>query len=269
MSFLLYLLCLLFALLIVGNLSTFFFQDYFIFRPEKLEEHHRYTFLHPFEEFWVSSVQGGRINGLWFKTEQQTSKGVILYFHGNMGSLKRWGHVYYHLLDKGYDLIICDYRGFGKSKGKRTEQNMMQDALAVYAFAERHYPAQDIVLFGRSLGSAFACFLAEKKVCRMLILETPFSSMADLFHAFFPFLPPVFRFKYEFDNKARLKNVQVPVHLFHGTKDLVVPYGVAEKLKPLLKAGDSFTTLEGGRHQDLLFFDAYNEKLKSLLAESC
>ncbi len=266
MSFLLYLLFLMLALLLVGNISTFFFQDYFIFRPEKLEETDSYAFLHPFEEFWVNSVQNGRLNGLWFKTGRPVCKGVVLYFHGNMGSLKRWGHVYYHLLDKGYDLIIYDYRGFGKSKGKRNEQNMLQDALAVYAFAERHYSARNIVLFGRSLGSAFACFLAEKKACRMLILETPFSSMADLFHAFFPFLPPVFRFKYRFDNKARLKNVKIPVHLFHGTKDLVVPYGVAEKLKPFLKVGDSFTTLEGGRHNDLLFYDAYNEKLKALLA---
>ncbi len=267
MAFFLYFTGVVLVLLLIGNLSTRYFQDYFIFRPEKLPEAHRYVFLHPFEEFWLDTPAGGRINGLWFKldSDRQAARGVILYFHGNMGSLRRWGHVYYHLLDKGYDLIICDYRGFGKSKGRRNEHNMLQDALSAYVFAERHYKAEDIVLFGRSLGSAFATFLAAEKHCKMLILETPFSSMRDLFHAYFPFLPPVFRFKYVFDNKEQLKQVRAPVHIFHGTKDLVVPHRVAARLKPCLKTGDTFTTIEGGRHNDLLFYDLYNEQLRAVL----
>lgn len=266
MGFAFYLLCVFLLLLLIGNVSTRFLQDYFIFRPEILDEDTRYTFLHPFEEFWLDSSQGGRINALWFKTEQVPARGLILYFHGNMGSLKRWGHVYYHLLVHGYDLIVYDYRGFGKSRGKRNEETMLADALAVYAFAERHYSSRDIVLYGRSLGSAFAAFLGARKPCKMVILETPFSSMRDLFHVFFPFLPPVFYFKYVFDNKRQLAAVPVAVHIFHGTKDLVVPYRVAAALKPVLKEGDSFTTIEGGRHNDLLFYDLYNEKLKEILS---
>ncbi len=265
MTFTLYLLFLFLVLLLIGNISTLLFQDYFIFRPEKLEEGYAYEFLHPFEEHWVETPGGGRINLLWFRRGEGAGERVIVYHHGNMGSLKRWGHVYYHLLELGYDLIIYDYRGFGKSTGPRDEHRMQQDALAVYAFAERRYQAQNIVLYGRSLGSHFAAFVARNRPCRMLILETPFSNMRDLFHAYFPFLPRVFRFKYAFDNKALLPEIEVPIHIFHGTKDLVVPYKVAIKLKPLIKKTDTFTTIEDGRHGDLLFFDRFNDQRKNIL----
>ncbi len=266
MTFALYLALVFLVLLLIGNISTLFFQDYFIFRPEKLPEEYVFSFLHPFEEHWIETAGGGRIHLLWFKRGEQADEKLILYHHGNMGSLKRWGHVYYHLLSLGYDLIIYDYRGFGKSSGPRNERYMQEDALGVYEFAERHYKPQNIVLYGRSLGSHFATFLARHKSCRMLILETPFSNMRALFHAYFPFLPRVFRFKYGFDNKALLPEIEAPIHIFHGTKDLIVPYKVAAELKPLIKKNDTFTTIEDGRHGDLLFFDRFNSQLKKILS---
>ncbi|MBK8491482.1 MAG: alpha/beta fold hydrolase [Saprospirales bacterium] len=177
----------------LGNLFTGVIQEYFIFRPERLSQGYTFVFQRPYEELFLSSGTNGRLNALWFRQDQQPkANGVILYFHGNSGSLRRWGHLHYFFSQLGYDFFTYDYRGYGKSKGLRTEQLMYQDAQAVYNFIRQHYPPEQIVIFGRSLGSAFATWLAGRVEARMVILETPFASMRHLFRAYFPFLPPAF-----------------------------------------------------------------------------
>ncbi|MBK8492737.1 MAG: hypothetical protein IPL49_18085, partial [Saprospirales bacterium] len=104
---------------------------------------------------------------------------------------------------------------------------------------------EQIVIFGRSLGSAFATWLAGRVEARMVILETPFASMRHLFRAYFPFLPPAFFFKFLFPNYRWLKKVTVPVYIFQGDEDLVVPFKVAVYLKSSLKPDDRFFDLKG------------------------
>lgn len=251
-------------LLVAGNLFTGVLQDWFIFRPERLPADHAYSFCHPFEEIFLETPHQGRINALWFRKPE--SRGVVLYFHGNADSLRRWGHLYYVFFQRGYDFFVIDYRGFGKSSGSRTEANLYADAQAAYAFVRQHYAAENIVLYGRSLGSAFASRLAARQPVGRLVLETPFSTMGDLYHAYFPFLPRLFRFKYLLSNMDHLREVSCPVMVFHGTRDLVVPYKVAARIREALKPGDVFVTIDGGSHNNLLYFDLYNEELNRFLA---
>ena len=142
---------------------------------------------------------------------------------------------------------------------------MYQDAERAYQFVSEHYAAEQIILHGRSLGSAFALHVAAREKVQALVLETPFSSMEDLFYAYFPFLPRVFPFSYRFQNRQNLKKTQCPVYLFHGTDDWVVPYRVAYKLIPYLKDSDRFFTITGGGHNDLLYFDQYQEEMAWIL----
>lgn len=266
MIFVGYLLLALVTLWIVGNLLTRPLQDFFIFRPKKLHQNYQYTFANPPEEIFLETSHGGKLNALWFASETN-SKGIVLYFHGNADNLARWGHLHHYFAQQGYDFFVYDYRGFGKSTGRRNERILYDDAVAVFQFVQQHYTPAQMIIFGRSLGSAFACRVAAETPAKMLILETPFASMKDLFYTYYPWLPRVFVFKYIFPNQKHLSKVSCPVYIFQGTDDWVVPYKCAEKLKKYVKPTDEFVTIQGGSHNNLLFYDIYNLKMKEILAD--
>lgn len=267
MTFFIYAVAFLVGLLLLGNLFTRILQDFFIFRPRKLGASYRFAFEVPFREVSLTGKRKGLINALWFKVPgpEVRSKGVLLYFHGNSGNLVRWGNLYRFFFRFGYDFFISDYRGFGKSRGPRSEQLMYEDALEVYRYVSRFYPPEKIVIFGRSLGSAPACRLAAEQPVRMLILETPFASMRNLFYTYYPFLPRLFLFKYVFPNRRMLKKVSCPVFIFQGTDDIIVPMRCAARLKPVLKPTDRFYTIPMGRHNDLMIYDEYHRGMEEVL----
>jgi pimeloyl-ACP methyl ester carboxylesterase len=254
------------GLLLLGNLFTWVLQDLFIFRPQKLEATHRYQFDAPFREVSLIGKRKGLINSLWFKMPGETqSKGIVLYFHGNTGNLARWGNLHHFFFRFGYDFFVSDYRGFGKSRGPRNEHLMFEDAREVYRYVRNFYPPEKIVIFGRSLGSAFACRLAAEHPVRALILETPFASMCDLFYTYYPFLPRLFRFKYVLSNRCVLPKVRSPVFVFQGTDDVIVPLRCAARLKPALKPEDRFITIDMGRHNDLMIYEEYHRRMREIL----
>jgi hypothetical protein len=248
---------------LLGNVFTLLWQDYFIFRPRRLPLHYTYQFEQDFTELFLHTPQGGRLNALWFK--HLNAKGVVLFFHGNAGSLARWGHLHHFFQRLGYDYFVYDYRGYGKSTGRRTEALLYEDALAIFDFVKQHFTAEKIVVFGRSLGSAFASRVAVEGQVKMVILETPFYSMHNLFYTYFPFLPNIFFFKYYFYNHRYLRQLTCPIYIFHGTRDWVVPYACAARLQRWLKPTDEFITIPGGGHNNLLFYDLYNRKMEEFL----
>ncbi len=268
MSILLYALAALFFCWLLGNLLTGPLQDYFIFRPQKLAQDYTFDFQSTrMEEVWLDTPHRGGINALHFRQGAAAAKGVVLYFHGNASNLMRWGHLHHYFARFGYDYVVCDYRGFGKSAGPRSERALYADAQAMYQYVQMHYEPAQIVIFGRSMGSAFACRVAAESLVQRLVLETPFASMPNLFYTYYPFLPRVFMFKYRFPNRRYLAQVRCPVHIFQGTDDWVVPYTCAARLKSCLKPGDTFVSIPGGRHNNLLFYDIYNLKMEEILSK--
>lgn len=248
---------------LLGNSFTLLWQDYFIFRPQRLPQDYKYHFESPFTELFLDTPDEGSLNALWFK--RINAKGVILFFHGNAGSLARWGHLHHLFQRLGYDYFVYDYRGYGKSTGNRNEYFLYKDALTVFEYVKQFYPENKIVLFGRSMGSAFASRVAIAGKVKMVILETPFYSMRRLFYDYFPFLPRVFFFKYHFSNHHYLRQVEEPIYILQGTNDWVVPYKCTVQLKKWLKPTDQFITIPGGGHNNLLFYDIYNRKLEEFL----
>ena len=118
-------------------------------------------------------VDGGAIHALLLKTERP--RGVVLYFHGNAGSLRTWGDIAPEFTSRGYDILIPDYRGFGKSTGQlRDEAMLLQDGMAAYAHLARHYPEGRIVVYGRSIGTGIAAYIARTERPGMLMLESPY-----------------------------------------------------------------------------------------------
>ncbi len=255
-----------FLLWAIGNLLTGPLQHWFIFRPKKLPQDYAFQFTTSPKEIWLNAPEHGRLNALWFKPGGEISKkGVILFFHGNAGNLARWGHLHHYFARLGYDYFVYDYRGYGKSTGRRSEALLYRDALVAYDSIAKYYPSGQIILYGRSLGSAFAARVAADRPARLLILETPFYSMKDLFYTYYPFLPRLFAFRYHFPSHDYLCRARMPVAIFQGTADCIVPLASAKRLKGCLRSGDVFYTVPGASHNNLLFYDIYNHAIAQLL----
>src|SRR6187200_3385471 len=137
---------------------AYFIQDKFIFKPEKLSQDFQYVYDIPFRELFFEVEPGVRINGLHFSREKPN--GLLLYFHGNSRSIKGWAKYARDFYRYNYDVVLVDYRGFGKSTGKRGEQQMLQDMQFVYDTLAVQYSEHHIIVYGRSLGSGFATKIA-------------------------------------------------------------------------------------------------------------
>lgn len=257
------------GLVVLGNVFTYPLQHWFIMWPTRQKPSLEWQFKmregRKFEEVWLDGHAGGRINAVHFRVNPVIRKGVVLYFHGNSGSIKKWEAVRADFLDRGWDLFLVDFRGYGKSKGRRSEKNLYLDAQVAYAHVKREFPAEKIIIYGRSLGSGVASNLATRVAARRLVLETPFHSIRDLFYSYYPIFPKIFVFRYKFPNHRHLEETSMPVIIYHGTKDRVVPYKCAARLKKYLKEEDEFVTIFGAGHNDLADYDAFNASLDEIL----
>lgn len=252
-----------------GGASLWFYlaQKRLIFKTNPLPPDYELGTQPPHKERWFEVDNGVHLNALHLRVEDP--KGVILYHHGNSGNLSEWKKVASLLLPYGYDILIYDYRGYGKSHGRiETEECLFQDGQRVYDEMKKEYGEERIVLYGRSLGSGIATRLASTNNPARLLLETPFYSMKDLVFQYYPWFPATLVLNFPFRNDLHLQNTRCPVHVFHGDQDKVVYYRSAEKLKRVLKESDRFHTIQGGDHSDLVEFPAFHEALKEALGRS-
>ena len=251
------------SVLYIGLLVFMFFvQEKLIFFPQKLSSNHRFSFSAPFEEHLVE-VDGAKLSVLTF--DKANAKGVILYFHGNAGSLDSWGGIHQDFKDLNFNLVIVDYRGYGKSTGKITSEKQLQaDAERLYEFVAKRYGTENVVIYGRSIGTGIASWLAAQHSPKMLILETPYFSLPDLVRHIYPFVPS-FLVRYKLRNDRWIQKQPYPVHLFHGTKDNLIPYSSSERLE---KLGEHIRlhSISGAGHNNISSFSAYGESLKQVLS---
>lgn len=239
----------------------YFKQDLFIFRPYKLDKNFQFPFRQA-EELWLTNSANDSINALHFKTSEP--RGVILYFHGNSGALDKWGGVAKDFRPLGYDVFIIDYPGFGKSTGKMSEAVLFSNARLSYDHLLKQYKAQDIIIYGRSIGSGVATQLASTVRAKMLILESPFFRLDDLIGKWMKFLPGKILLKYPFRNDLNIQKVDYPVWIVHGSADRVVPLSSGIKLEKYLE-NDQFLIIQNAGHNDIREYDEYHNMLKKIL----
>ncbi|MBT8324158.1 MAG: alpha/beta hydrolase [Winogradskyella sp.] len=257
------LLIILLSLYLMLGSSLYFLQEKLIFRPTPLDQDFVYSFNHNFEELFFNTPDGATLNALHFKSLDP--KGVILYFHGNAGNLARWGKITEYFVDLNYDVLVMDYRTYGKSTGKLSEQALYDDALLFYKFLIKSYDPSEIILYGRSLGTGLATKLASKVNINQLILETPFYSIEDVAKSRFPIFPVGSLLQYELPSYKYLNSVKCPVTIIHGTSDGVVPYESGLKLAESTNIPVKFVKIEGGSHNNLVSFNRYHETIKACL----
>ncbi len=239
-------------------------QEKLIFLPTTLPQDYSYSFSRPHEEIFLKSADGAVLNGLHFK--QHHPAGAIVYFHGNAGDLSRWGAIVTLLVDKGFDVIVMDYRTYGKSTGKLSETALFEDGQLFYDYAKNRYSEKDILLYGRSLGTAIATKLASQNKPKQLILESPFYSLEDIARKRFPFLPVKWLLRYKLKSNEYIRQAHCPVAIFHGTDDSVVPYDSGKRLFHSITAKQRvLITVNGAGHNNLAGFEKYLRGLDRVL----
>ncbi len=246
-------------------IAFYLYQEKIIFHPLPLADDYQYDFEEPFEEVWISTPDGEKINALHFKVEKP--KGVVLYFHGNAGNLASWGTVASQFLPFDYELFIMDYRGYGKSTGSFNEYKLHQDALACYQYLlDSGYNGNKILIYGRSIGSGIASRVANEKWNRGLVLESPFNNMTALARSYAPFLPHGLLLRYKFPVDHHVRHIRHPIYIIHGTDDEIIPYDLAYQLKDKSDKV-TFYTIAGGKHNDLSIFPEFYQIMEELLVD--
>jgi fermentation-respiration switch protein FrsA (DUF1100 family) len=200
------------------------------------------------QEVVLDTADGERV--IVWHVPPRGNKPVVLYFHGNGGSLRMRADRFRDLTADGSGLVALSYRGYGGSSGAPTEAGLAADALAAYAFTTARYPAERIVLWGESLGSGVAVALAAEMPVGWLILQSPFTSAADVGAQRYWFVPVRLLMKDQFHSDLRIGKVTAPVLVLHGERDDVVPITLAERLYSLINAPKRFVRFAQIGHND-------------------
>lgn len=251
-------------LYVMVNVSLYVFQDKILFQPTVLQQDYKFEFNHNFEEVFLKTDDEASINAIHFKVVNP--KGVILYFHGNQGDLQRWGNIAEYFADKDYDVFVIDYRTYGKSIGELREEALYSDAQFAYDYIKAKYSEQEITVYGRSLGTTFATYVASINNPKQLILETPYFSIVDVAKNRFPLIPVTQFMNYEFPTYKFIKDVDCNTTIIHGTSDKVVPVSSGNKLyETSNKTTTQFVSVDGASHNNLIDFDAYHREINAIL----
>ena len=245
----------------------YFIQEKLIFLPTKLPLDYQYEFDHSFEEIFLEANDGARLNALHFKSSDP--KGVILYFHGNAGNLARWGEIATSFVDMDYDVVIMDYRTYGKSKGTLSEQALIDDGQLFYDYVLSQYQEEQLILYGRSLGTGIATKLAAENNPAKVLLETPYYSLLDIAESRFPYLPVKRLLKYQFKSFENVRDINCRISVFHGTSDEVIPLDSGRRLYESIPGSNKeLFVVPGGQHNNLAAFKEYRVGISEVLAPS-
>ena len=189
----------------------------------------------------------------------------MLYLKGNSKSIKGWGKFAVDFTRHGYNVLMVDYRGFGKSTGRRSQKAIKRDLQLVYNKIKEMTTEDRVILYGRSLGSGFAAKLASMNDPKLLILDAPYYSLTKVTARYAPFMPLSLLLKYPLPTYKWLRYVRCPIHIIHGTNDKLIPYKTSVKLSKVNAGLTKLHTVIGGGHKNLNNFESYHKMLDEIL----
>lgn len=214
------------------------------------------------DELNFPSAEGGKVNALFFRLD--TAKGAILYLHGNGGNAGTCARNRNLFLRNGWDVLVPDYRGYGKSTGPMSQAGLDADVEAAWVELGKHVPAESIIVYGQSMGSGYATRLAARHTPRLLLLEAPYTSLVDVAQGQYPWLPVRWLLSYPSPALDYMDEVRCPVVVFHGDQDDVIPYDQGVAMAQAASNG-KLVTLPGQAHRNVQGNPRVQAVLDSLL----
>jgi uncharacterized protein len=220
-----------------------------------------------YEDLRLHSTDGVQLQA-WYVPAPDPVAPVVLFFHGNAGNISHRLDTLVLLHDLGLSTLILDYRGYGNSSGRPSEQGLYDDALAAwrYLVEERKIPPARIVLHGRSLGAAVAGWLAARERPAALVLESAFLSVPELGAHHYRWLPVRLLARIHFPLHEYVRTLQVPVLVVHSPDDEIAPFAHGLALYAAAPKPRAFLEIRGGHNEGFLLSGAhYREGLRAFM----
>jgi fermentation-respiration switch protein FrsA (DUF1100 family) len=222
-----------------------------------------------FEDLRFSAADGAQLHGWLVPGAGESS---LLWFHGNAGNVGDRVPLLKELHQQlAVSILILEYRGYGASEGRPSEGGLYLDAEAALGAltARMGVEAGSIVLFGQSLGAAVAVELARRRPPLGLILESAFTSVAEMARHHYPWLPVGGLLRTRFDSLSKISAVQAPLLVIHGDRDEIAPLDMGKALFAAAPGRKRLLVLRGAGHNDLPIVagDAYFAALRGFLAD--
>jgi fermentation-respiration switch protein FrsA (DUF1100 family) len=280
--------CVLLCACLLGYVMLF--EDSFIYFPSKYPEG-AWTLEPPraregqivaqVEDVQLTAADGVRLHG-WYCTprigraggalEPVEARATLLYLHGNGGNISHRYDFLEELVRLPVNVLIIDYRGYGKSEGRPSEEGLYMDARAAWEHltTARGIPPARIVIFGKSLGGAVAIDLATKVEACGLIVQSSFTSVADMAREVLPFVPP-FVIRTKMDSLSKIASVSCPKLFVHSQADEIVPYRLGRRLFDAARPPKQFYEVKGAPHNltNTIGGAPYYEALRAFINASC
>ncbi len=237
-------------------------QEKLLFHPEAQDP--KFKFDLPYTSEVYIDVGGAKLHALYLRQPPEKSKGIVLFLHGNAGNLETWFTHTDFWLSTGYDVLMPDYRGFGKSTGSiENEVQLNDDVLSAWNYVAHNYQDKKKVFYGRSLGTGLAAKLATQTPADLVVLVSPYTSMTAMAQEYYPWVPS-FILRYHLTTDQLLLKLNTKILLLHGTSDQLISN---EHSKRLVKLNPKarLVEIEGADHGDIHHFDAYTNTLKQAL----
>jgi fermentation-respiration switch protein FrsA (DUF1100 family) len=252
------------------------FERAVVFHPERYAEGSAWKMPEGGEDVWFRGASGERLHGWYVRArglEQEEHAPTVIYFHGNGGNINTIGWLGEALSARGFNVLLFDYRGYGRSDGSISdERGIYEDADAAYDYVvgERGVRPGQLVLYGQSLGTAAAVDLAARKACGALVLESGLSSASDMAALILPWVPAwVHRYgQNHFESAKKLAQVRAPVFVAHGALDRTIPVEQGYKLYAAAREPKRLVIIEQAGHNDLIarggkeYLDALTEFIR-------
>ena len=252
-------------ILIIIGIMLYIIQDKMIFHAEKLPKKYIFSFRNDFEEINLKTKDNQILNGLLFNANDE-SKGIILYFHNHSGNIMHWSSFSGYFNRLGYDVLMMDYRGYGKSTGNYNEKLMFEDSLRWYDYVLEFYDENSITIYGCGIGGSFATYVASLHKPKSLILESPIYNLMFTANRFYRFIPAKSLIsKYKFDTSAYIKNVKCKVFIIHGKLNTLVDFRNGVELQKLAKDNIDLLIIPDGNHYNLVSHSMYLHKIEKIL----
>ncbi len=256
------------------SLLLYIFQPRFIYFPQSKIDFTPDMAGLSFEDIYFKTEDDVLLNG-WFIPADDARK-TLLFFHGNGGNISHRLESMKIFHEMGLSVFIIDYRGYGQSQGTTSEQGTYRDAEAAWQFLTetRGISDENIIIFGRSMGGAVAIWLAGKHTPNLLILESAFTSVADMAKHYYPYLPTHLLVRIKYASIDRIEDIHCPILISHSQTDEIVPYKYGRELFEKAQAPKSFLELKGGHNDGFIisgrsyidgienFINAYGENNK-------
>ena len=254
------------AALLIWTVVLMMFEEKFIYFPQKYPQglYDQARSIPGLRDCWIKTEDSVRIHG-WF-APADSARATLVIALGNAGNISHRYPLLRSLQRHGFNVLMFDYRGYGRSDGSPSEDGIYKDGRAAldYALTLPEVRPDCVILWGTSLGGAVAVDVATKRRVAGLILESTFTSAKDVARLVYPFLPVQFFMRTKLNSVEKIKTITIPVLVIHGSLDTIIPVGLGRKLFNAANEPKDFYEIPAADHNDTFFVggDEYMSRIQ-------